>query len=126
MAPRQTADWCPLMGRFLDPLIVEVTGRERDGQGWFILKDRFRYQRSNGEVVEVAAEFGTDFSTTPRLARMFLPQTGRSAAAAVLHDWLLNQNDERANDVFSEALRDSGVNGFRHWICVTFVRAWTV
>jgi hypothetical protein len=55
-----------------------------------------------------------------------VPLAGPVAKPALLHDWLLDQNDPRAHDVFNEALQVAGVNDIERWVFVKAVRfyAW--
>jgi hypothetical protein len=114
---------------FTAPLHVEVMDSERSGQGLFRVLKAFTYEvrhLGSGELVTVPEGFETDFCSLPTPARAVLPIAGRSAKAALLHDWLLMQRDNRAHDVFSEALKVAKVAAWKRWIMVTAVRLWAV
>jgi hypothetical protein len=72
----------------------------------------------------VPAGFPTDLCSLPPIARPFIPIAGRMAKPALLHDWLLEQGDARAADVFAEALAVAGVGQSLRWIMVAAVRVW--
>lgn len=108
----------------------------------------------SGEKITVQAGYVTDFASVPRgiamiavvvaigaatlgytiasvvagLVAIFImltPISGRSAKAAVLHDWLMRYRDLRATQVFNEALKVAGTPAWRRWPMVAFVAAFT-
>ena len=117
------------MSSFTKPLDVRIMDKTRDGLGLFELLTSFVYEvgdLGSGVTVCVPAGFVTDLATIPRWARPFLMQAGPSGKAAVLHDFLVGTNDERATDIFDEALEVAGVNSFARWCMVTAIRIWSV
>ena len=113
--------------RFTDPLDVRLLDTERDGLGEFETLHPFTYDVGyfgSGQSVTVPAGYVTDFASIPRWARGHVPITGRGAKAALLHDWLLDQDDPRANDVFAEALTLAGVPWLRRTAMVAAVKVY--
>ena len=91
------------MSAFLDPLRVRLIG-----PGRWMLEGRFRFQSdAAGCIIEVPAEFITDFASVPRLPFAFWIAGGRCPQAAVPHDLLYQhpdwENRELADAVFLEA-----------------------
>lgn len=87
-------------------LVVENVGPNR-----WRLRYTFHYFRAR-ETITVPAGFTTDFASIPR----FMPVSysmlkGRAEKAAVIHDFLYRTQKGRkyADDVFYEAMKDSGV-----------------
>lgn len=116
------------MSSFTEPLKVEVLDKERGGQGLFRVIEPFTYEvgkLGSGETITVEAGYITDFASIPRIAMWLIPIAGRSAKAALLHDWLLHLNDTRATKVFNEALEVAGCPAYRRWIMVAAVFVWT-
>lgn len=116
------------MSSFTDPLRVEVLDQEHNGEGLFRVLDPFTYEvgvLGSGDEITVPAGFVTDLASIPRVARWLIPIAGRSAKAAVLHDWLLHLLDRRATSVFNEALIVAGTPTWRRWVMVAAVFVWT-
>lgn len=107
------------------PLIVEVLTNERDGLG--LVKLHLSYEATVDPVgqITVAEGYTTDFASIPRIVRPIICTMGKSARAALLHDWMLQLGDKRATQVFSEALRASNVSKITRWLMVVTVWAWT-
>lgn len=93
------------VARFLDPLDVRLVGRCR----WMTLA-AMRYESDVfGGPLMVAAEFITDFASTPRFLPVTWFLTGNTAhRAAVLHDWLYVhpawEDRALADRIFREAM----------------------
>jgi hypothetical protein len=115
-------------------LIVEPLDKERDGNGLFRLDEDFWAEDEVHGPITVRAGYVTDFASIPRLARWLIPTTGRSAKAAVLHDWVLamgvteptREQRSWAHGIFDRALRSAGCPSWRRWLMVRFVRLWSV
>ena len=115
------------MSSFTEPLIVEVLPTTRRGQGEFLVYKEFHYDvgfLGSGDTITVPVGYNTDLCSVPWFARAFIPISGKAAKPALLHDWLLVQEDPRAHTVFDEALRVMEVKPFMRWILVTSVRLW--
>lgn len=115
------------MSSFTEPLILEALASERGGRGEFRLWRAFTFEighLGSGDAVTVPAGFRTDLCSVPWFARAFIPVSGRVAKPALLHDWLLDQGDDRAHDIFAEALTVAGVRPFTRRILVAAVRIW--
>ena len=114
------------MSSFTAPLIVEVESRERSGIGLVKLVKEFSYYLEDGsDTITVPIGYETDFCSIPRFARPFFCTMGKSAKPALLHDWLLRNNDKRATKIFSEALKVAGISTVGRWIMVAFIFVWT-
>lgn len=88
----------------------------RQGRGEFLVYKEFYYEigyKGSGNKITVKAGFTTDLCSVPFFARPFVPLAGPLAKPALLHDWLVNQADPRANHVFHEALGVAGVTGLK-------------
>lgn len=115
------------MSSFTDPLLLEAMPEEREGRGLFRLLAPFQYEigeLGSGKIVRVPQGYVTDLCSIPWFARAFLPMSGRVAKPALLHDWLMDLGDERAADVFNEALQVAGVKPTTRKIMVAAVRLW--
>jgi uncharacterized protein DUF1353 len=93
----------PRPPRFLDPLSVRLYGRNR-----WITERRFRLESEAAQrIIEVPAEFVTDFASVPRLPLAYLIAGNRCPQAALPHDFLYQHPDfdDRAlgDAVFLEA-----------------------
>lgn len=88
---------------FLDPLRVKLAGRDR-----WITEGRFRLRSKVADrIIEVPAEFVTDFASVPRLPLAYLIAGNRCPQAALPHDLLYQHPDfddrALADAVFLEA-----------------------
>lgn len=115
------------MSSFTEPLILEALAQERDGCGVFRVYKAFTYEigsLGSGNAVTVPAGYDTDLASVPWFARAFIPLAGRLAKPALIHDWLLDSGDERAHDVFAEALQVAKVGWLTRTIVIIAVRAY--
>jgi hypothetical protein len=118
------------MGCFLDPLLLEDTGRTEGGRPVFRLIGPFRYRWGDhpAEVIEVPPGATTDFASVPWPAWWLVtPSTGRKAA--VIHDDLCRRRviPRFLSDAFFRiALRDAGVDPLRRWLMWAFVRTYAI
>lgn len=115
------------MSSFTQPLILEALATERRGRGEFLTYLPFTYEvghLGSGDKVTVPSGYNTDLASIPWFARPFIPIAGRMAKPALVHDWLVEQNDPRANEIFDEALKVAGVGNPTRWLMVTAVRIW--
>lgn len=104
--------------------MMEKTGRTRDGTPIYRLTEPFTYKD-----LTVPAGFETDVAT-----RFFFglssivadPGDMRIWAAAVIHDYGINQNHPKRDQYFAEILKINGVGAFRRWLMVTFIKWWSV
>lgn len=110
------------------PLIVEVLATERSGLGIVRLKQTYEAQTDTMGLVTIPEGYATDFASIPRIGRPFFCQMGKTARAALLHDWLLHldANHSRSVKVFNEALKASNVSTVGRWIMVAFVWVFTL
>jgi len=128
----------------------------RSVSSWdFELRTAFAYQPGSGPAIEVPVhpnEFAhsTDLASVPPLLWGLLPSYGRQLRAALLHDRLCDvlnkepdprtayQGRRVADDLFLEALRDTGDGGYEDrmnrvgwfrsqlfWTGVSYGRYWT-
>ena len=80
----------------------------------------------SGDTIEVPAGFVSDLASIPRLLRCIFPTAGVVAKAALLHDYLLETDPDRADDVFSEALKVADAHWLTRFCLVTGVRVWSL
>jgi hypothetical protein len=110
-----------LTPRFLDVLATEKIGPRR----WRLLRE-LRYDSAvMGARIIVPEGFETDFSSVPRGPLVWWLAGGIGDYAGVIHDFLYNHRlggRQMADDVFLEALRVEGVEGWRAWLMHTAVR----
>ncbi len=120
------------VGRFLDPLILESTGKTRHGRPVRKLSHEFRYvygDENVGGLVTVPVGFQTDGASSPPWAWRVVPPC-MGEMAAVIHDCLYTRQllDRNICDaIYRHALRDEGVNWLR-WFIWAYVRmlGWAV
>ena len=120
------------MSSFTDALVLKVhTGTLAERP--FELLEAFRYWSTIGASeakprwITVPAGYRTDFASIPRLVWPLLPPVGRSGKAAVIHDWLCDEQphsvDHRmAADIFDEAMAVLGEPAWRRAIMVRAVK----
>lgn len=110
------------------PLPFEIE-RRQSGARNFVVKRGLVYihvkSRPNVAIL-VPPHFVTDFASVPAAFRWLVPQDGPYSAAAVIHDWLYSiaappkrppqfrKERFRADRIFFEAMRTSGVNVFKN------------
>jgi hypothetical protein len=112
---------------FTEPLILEALATTRQGRGEFLVHKPFRYEvgrLGSGDTITVPAGYNTDLCSVPWFARAFIPLAGKVAKPALLHDWLLDQGDARAHDVFEEAMKVAGVSPFKRLLLGKAVRLY--
>jgi len=115
------------MSSFTEPLIVEVT--QRDKRPFKVVK-KFTYEigeKGSGDTVQVQAGFFTDGATIPRPLNALIPAWGRHGKAAVLHDWLYRNSNLPRLDcdvIFKEAMEVLGVPRHRLLTIYLAVRAF--
>ena len=119
--PRETQVAAAPVDRPLVCAINHEKDRERDGRTTVIVMQPFAYERpSTGVWIWVPAAYFTDFASIPRVGRWMIPPFGRHAIAAVVHDWLYSVGEpgrrDYADDVFSEALKELGVDPVRRGV----------
>ncbi|MCQ4271089.1 DUF1353 domain-containing protein [Pseudomonas kuykendallii] len=109
------------MNRFPLPLKVEL---QSDRKRWRLLAP-FSYLDSEHGRVDVPAGFETDFASVPRLPLTYALLGAYGHAAAVLHDYLYTSgalSRSKADRVFRNALRSSGIARWRAWLMWSGVR----
>lgn len=94
-----------LASRFLTALDVR---EECEYDGTWRLLAPLRYEsKLLGRMIEVPADFITDFASVPRLPLVYLAAGGRGNKAAVIHDWLYTTQEVArsiADSVLAEAM----------------------
>ncbi len=112
------------------PLPFTIERRQKKAAN-FVVKRGLIYihvkSRPNVAIV-VPPHFVTDFASVPALFRGLVPQEGPYSAAAVIHDWLYTVAEPpkrpapfrkerfRADRIFHEAMRTSGVGGLKRGV----------
>lgn len=119
---------------FSSHLVVEATGRYRDGLRVVRLTRPLLYRLPPGACLEspvnrinVPAGYLSDYASIPRPARWLIPSWGRWAEAAVVHDYCYTDltdalTREAADCIFREAMREIGVAVWRRWLMWAAVR----
>ncbi|TNF08548.1 MAG: DUF1353 domain-containing protein [Gammaproteobacteria bacterium] len=89
------------------------------------------YETIAGDYVVVPPNFKTDLASIPRLLRLICPMHGPYTRAAVVHDYLYSTKEiddtpierKRADRIFYEAMRESGVRRTKAYLMYLAVRA---
>lgn len=113
------------MSSFTEPLILEALGTVRGGIGEFSVYKPFTFDvgyEGSSEKVTVPAGYKTDLASIPFYARWLIPLSGPMAKPALVHDWLLEQEDPRAIAVFDEAMMVTGVSKLMRELVLAAVR----
>lgn len=113
----------------MNPLHVLVLDKERAGQGLFELTQDFTWVDPIRGPITVPAGYVTDFASIPFPCRWLIPIAGKSAKAALLHDWICargvteNTVEQRrwSTGIFNRALRENGCGSVRRVAMVAFV-----
>ena len=111
-----------VIGWFTRRLVV--TARP-DGKHWE-LAHTFGYTSRGGRSFQVPRGFVTDFASVPRALWSLIPPWGKHGQAAVLHDYLYQEQPTsrgKADKLLLEACKVLGVAGWRRWAIYAGVRA---
>lgn len=89
------------------------------------------YETIAGDYVVVPPNFKTDLASIPRPLRLIYPIHGLHTRAAVVHDYLYSVKEidgerierKEADQIFYEAMRESGVRKSKAWAMYWAVRA---
>ncbi|WP_019024076.1 MULTISPECIES: DUF1353 domain-containing protein [unclassified Thioalkalivibrio] len=106
---------------FEAPLKVKHLGPKR----WRLMAP-LPYRASDGTRYTAPLGFVTDFASVPRLPLAYLLTGNTAHKAAAVHDYLYDAgitSRKRADQVFREAMRDSGVPYWRRAMMYRAVRA---
>lgn len=109
------------------PVPFEVERRQKGARNYVVTRGLiYIHVKSKPNVaIIVPPHFVTDHASVPALFRTLTPQTGVHSAAAVIHDWLytiaeppqrprdFRKERFRADRIFLEAMKTSGVGGTR-------------
>jgi hypothetical protein len=107
--------------------LVVIRSKMRGWRRVAMLQEHWFYcSRVSRDLYAVPAGFVTDFASVPGFAKAFVPEFGRWAEAAVVHDWLyaIGADGQRreADRVFREALADQSVDPTRQSLMHLAVR----
>ena len=112
-----------MAAKFLTPLVVRIDSE--DPRRPVSLVEQLRYETSWTYTITVPAEFRSDLASIPRLARPLIDRLdGRTAAAAVVHDWLYSTHAMPrwlADAIFAWARKAAGAGRCKRsvmWIAV--------
>ena len=78
----------------------------------WVLLQAFSYTRESGEVITAPAGMLTDLASIPRVAWDLLPPFGKYTGAAIIHDFLYQNQPctrEEADGILAEAMDVEGV-----------------
>jgi hypothetical protein len=114
---------------FLTDLNVTLLrGKEKDGRQLWRVDSTLLYTSDVAkQAVIVPRGFITDFSSVPRLPLAYLLAGETAHEAAVVHDYLYESkmvSKKMADDVFLEAMQDSGVSWWRRKLMWAAVAAF--
>jgi len=112
------------MPGFLDTLVVSPLS---DGYTWYLDRQyRFESALQPAGLVTVPQRFETDFASVPSPFWIIFPKWGTYGPAAVVHDWLYweqeNRTREQADGVFREAMTALRVRPWKIWVLYHAVR----
>lgn len=110
------------MSPFLSRAIVSQLPDTR-----WVLEAELPYRTHTGRLIVVPRGFVHDFASVPRLLRWLIEPTGRHGRAAILHDFLYwEQHHSRviADQIFRDAMTESGVTPIVRWVLYRAVRRW--
>lgn len=97
----------------------------------WVLSAPFAYRSRQFGTIYVPAGFETDLISTPAIGRLLVRRDGPELPAAIIHDWLYTRasagaypylSRRRADGVFLEAMRRSGVAWWRRSLVYAAVR----
>lgn len=115
------------MGYFPKALIVEdIPGTDNK---WKVYEPFVYYvgDRKNEDTIIVPKGFITDFASIPRFLWTLLDPVGPYRGAALIHDYLYNQQTRKrkaCDQILLEACKDLGVNWITRWTIYVNVRAF--
>jgi len=112
---------------FLSRVKLETFGRNK----WRLLEP-LKYVTETVDVLTVPKGFVCDLASIPRVFRLMVEVNGRHREAATLHDWLYYKKGhgakyvlltrEQCDDLFYEAMINSGVPAWKAWTMWAGVR----
>lgn len=102
---------------------LEKIDKTRDGHPMYRVTEPLTYKD-----LTVPVGFETDLATRFAFSALIArPNDERIWAAAVVHDYGINQNNHPKRDqYFAEILKINGVGWLRRWLIVTFIKLWSV
>lgn len=115
------------MGSFIKKPLLHIGDNSEE---WVTEGVTYYLSDKAGEV-RVPSGFKTDLASIPDFVPRFIADpAGKSRLAAIVHDYLCRQAQNRkdrvlADHVFLEAMKDTGVPGWRRWLMFSAVRMMT-
>ena len=114
-----------MQSAFLTPVWIESLNLPLKYKPFLVLEEIRYYSELLGREIVVPKGYRTDFASIPWWARTIFPPSGEYRNAAIIHDWLCDQepkdcNDHQAAMVLREAMR---VINVREWKVKTIYRA---
>ena len=104
---------------FLDSAKLETFGAKQ----WRLIEPLV-YITNNSNAITAPKGFVCDLASIPRILRIVYPVNAKHREAAILHDWLYHQKGhvifahltrEQCDDLFYEAMINSGVSAWKAW-----------
>ena len=130
------------MSSFTTPLIVTPLA---DGKHWELIEP-FEYHvgsKESNEIITVPKGYVTNFASIPQIFWNILPPVGTYGKAAVIHDWLYQNNGKivlmtksgnywlvkqytrkQCDDIFLEAMVVLKTGRLARWMIYSHVRWW--
>ena len=108
----------------------ELDTRWRKDLGLQELLHSYTYVTKKGKIVTAPKGFLTDGASIPKFAWSIVgsPWTGKYVGAAVIHDYLCREGDDRkeADLIFFEAMDELGVAGWKRRLFYRAVRLYSL
>lgn len=118
------------MNSFVGKLLLEYDAMT-DPLNPYLLADDFGFftelTRPFPRLIKAKKGYRTDFASVPRFFWRILPPHGKYAPAAVIHDWLCDEEFHSvdhilAADIFDEAMEECGVPRWKRRLMVWAVK----
>jgi hypothetical protein len=117
----------PLKPEFFTQLNAVKIGTYQGRGLWKLFAPLVYSSAIAGQTISVPSGFVTDYASVPRIPGIWWVAGGCADEAAVVHDWIYNQqivSRDLADKVFLEAMEASGVSAWRRYLMYAAVRAF--
>lgn len=107
------------MSKFNTPYDLRVHNVDLKQRPFELLEDVF-FKSPDGYEITVPKGYRTDFASVPRFFHRVVNPMGRHGKAAIVHDWLCDENPHTMNHkvaakIFGDAMKELGVPFLRRW-----------
>lgn len=120
------------MSSFTKPLVLKFLDKKKNNKCWFELVEPFEYHvhsLNSGDVITVPEGYCTDFASVPRIFWSIIPPIGLYGKAAVIHDYLCDEQTrtrKEADLIFREAMSVLKVSPLQIFSMYYAVRSWAI